>query len=36
MKFWQKIWMYGGADLQSNNIEKYPSHKYLSFLKLVE
>ena len=36
MKFWYKIWMYGGTDFQSNNIEKHPSHKYLFFLKLFK
>ena len=36
MKFWYKIWIYGGTDFQSNNIEKHPSHKYLFFLKLFE
>ena len=36
MKFWYKIWMYGGADFQSNNFEKHPPHKYFFFLKLFK
>ena len=36
MKFWYTIWVYGGSDIQSNNIEKHLSNKYLFFLKLLE
>ena len=36
MKFRYTIWLYRGADFQSNNIEKHPSHKYLFFLTLLE
>ena len=36
MKFWYTIWVYGGSDIEINNIEKQPFHKYLLFLKLLE
>ena len=36
MKFWYTIWMYGGTDFYSNNIEKPRSHKYLFFFKFLE
>ena len=36
IKFWYTIWMYGGSDFQSKNIQKRLFHKYLFFLKLLE